>query len=192
MKAPLLLCLCCAVAGILRGSPIPFSGSGTSGSIGPGETWRYSPPTSRQTDEYSWGIPGAGAGSTEWLMTQPVNSFEITFDLPKGVDIDPTLVLPCGSDFCSQEGNTFKPWTEKLISSNTILFTNGGAPLLTTSTSYFVDIFFTGTVTDAAFSGAWDPGSGTAVPEPDCVWMAPAGLLILAWIRRRRAKATAY
>ncbi|MGA8029997.1 MAG: PEP-CTERM sorting domain-containing protein [Bryobacteraceae bacterium] len=187
VRLSMLFCLALASTVSASAGAIPFSDSGKSGTMAPGERWEYHAPFT-SINEYSWGSPGAGQGSTQWVGSNPVTSFEISYDLPRGVDID-LGTYPDGSTFYSVDGKKNYEWIPKLINSDTIRFTDpSGDPALNNTESYFVNIFFTGKVTDSAFSGAWGSAPGTATPEPASLLLIAAGLLgIGGWVRLRRA-----
>src|SRR5215469_18526094 len=98
-----ILALMVACAGMAHaGIVIPFSGSGASGTIAPGEAW-----TINQLSTFNWGSPGVGLGFETWNADISVQDFTITFiDLPQGVQITNVQMPPsCGNGnqtvFCS-------------------------------------------------------------------------------------------
>src|SRR5262245_41414561 len=79
----------CAVAARADVIVIPFSGSGSSGTIAPGEFWSIN-----DLGTFSFGSPGVGAGILPWPgppTPGDITDFTITFTgLPAGVTINPT------------------------------------------------------------------------------------------------------
>lgn len=186
-KLSLLFCLCTLAITAYAGS-IPFSGSGSSGTIQTGQPFAYD--FDGGVVEPDWGIPGIGAGIATW-NGPTVDAFQITFDLPPGVVIDPAMVSlgqsgDCvggaagGTAFCAQPYTS--PWIANLVGDNTIMFIATQGNLLTTGDPFFVNIFFTGGDPNGAdFSGAF-----TVVPEPSGFILLGTGILGLATYLRRR------
>jgi hypothetical protein len=200
LKSALCLCAVAARADIIV---ISFSGSGTSGTIAPGNPWLIN---SAHTND-SWGSPGVLALATLWPGSptpQDITDFTITFTgLPTGVTIDPASLStgPCGrndefiigTEFCSSydAGITpFVPWTPTLSNGDdTITWEGGFFPytILNGGASYFVSIFFTGPVSSVTFTGGWS--TPAAVPEPgSLLLLATAAGLCVAVLRRRAAR----
>jgi hypothetical protein len=73
---------------------IPFSGSGASGTIAPGEPW-----TINQLSSFNWGTPGVGLDFETWNGNVPVEDFTITFtSFANGVQITNLETGPtCGT-----------------------------------------------------------------------------------------------
>jgi hypothetical protein len=168
---------------------IPFSGSGANGTIQTGQPFAYN--FDNGVFEPDWGIPGVGGGTAIWNGPN-VGSFEITFNLPSGIVIDPAQVLvgqtgDCvggaagGTAFCAQPYTS--PWIATLIGTNTIMFTATPGNFLTTGDPFFVNIFFSGgNPSGAAFSGSFT----TVVPEPSSILLFGSGILGVTAILRRR------
>jgi len=166
---------------------IPFSGSGSSGTIQTGQPFLYGFDT-----EFVWGLPGDGHGLTTWNGPL-VGSFDITFNLPDGVVIDPAMVTigqqgDCvggaagGTAFCAQPFT--QPWIATLVDNDTIEFTASPGNYLTPGDPFFVNIFFSGgDPAGASFEGNF----GTTVPEPSSWVLLGTGVLgIAAYVRRRK------
>jgi hypothetical protein len=122
---------------------IPFSGSGASGTIAPGEGWIIN-----QLSSFNWGTPGVGLGFETWNGSVPIEDFTITFtSSANGAQITNLETGPtCGTGnqmvFCS---GTFTPWTP-LLSNNgaTITFTAPGTQMLLPGDSFYINIYFSG------------------------------------------------
>ena len=73
---------------------IPFSGSGSSGTIAPGEAW-----TINQLGSFNWGTPGIGLGFGTWNGSIAVEDFTISFtSFTNGVQITNLETGPtCGT-----------------------------------------------------------------------------------------------
>jgi len=163
---------------------IPFSGSGSSGTIAPGEAW-----TINQLSTFNWGTPGVGQGFETWNGTIPIEDFTITFAFTNGVQITNLETGPtCGTGnetvFCEAKG-TLIPWTPVLSNNGaTVTFTAPSQLMLLPGDSFFINIYFNGdegsTVT---FRGGW---SQEAVPEPFTLGLTASGLLTIAIRRCRR------
>lgn len=187
-KACMALCLMALLPAAAFAGSIPFSGSGSSGTIQTGQPFAYN--FDNGTFEPDWGIPGVGGGTATWSGTE-IGSFEITFNLPAGVVIDPAMVAQgqigdCvggaagGTAFCAQPYT--QPWTATLIGTNTLLFTATPGNFLTTGDPFFVNIFFTGgDPNGASFSGSFN-----TAPEPSSLLLMSSGILGIGAILRRR------
>ncbi len=164
---------------------IPFSSGplpATKGIITTGEPWQYNAIITRTNPEDSWGSPGAGQGSVPWDGLSSVTSFEITFDLPSGAAIDAGAPR---FGFNSIDGANTYAWIPTLISSSAILFIDpSGDPALDNTQSYFVNIYFTGDVTNSRFTGAWDASTASS-PEPSSLLLMAAGILGMGLARRQ-------
>ncbi len=68
---------------------IPFSGSGSSGTLQTGQPFFYD--FDGGVFDPDFGIPGVGNNLATW-NGPTVSQFEITFNLPTGVEIDPAMV----------------------------------------------------------------------------------------------------
>lgn len=176
-----LLASMAAVAGV-----IPFSGSGSSGTINPGQPFSYN--FDGAVFEPDWGVPGVNGGVSVW-SGPTIDQFTITFDLPSGISIDPLdLGTNCnggpfgGNVFCAAPFS--QPWNVTTLTTDSITFTAlPGGDLLIDGDPFFVNIFFTGgDPNGASFNGDWV----TPVPEPSDVLLFGSGILGLAGILRRR------
>jgi len=163
---------------------IPFSGSGASGTIAPGEGW-----TINQLSSFNWGTPGVGLGFETWNGTIPVEDFTITFSFANGVQITNLETGPtCGTGnetvFCEASG-TLIPWTPVLSNNGaTVTFTAPSPLMLLPGDSFFINIFFNGDEgSSVTFRGGW---SQETVPEPFTLGLTASGLLMLAVRHRRR------
>jgi hypothetical protein len=161
---------------------IPFSGSGASGTIAPGEGW-----TINQLSTFNWGVPGIGLGFATWNGSIAVEDFTITFtSLANGVQITNLEMGPtCGTGnetvFCS---GALTPWTPVLSNNGaTVTFTAPGTQMLLPGDSFYINIYFTGNEGNSVtFTGGW---SQEAVPEPLTLGLTASGFLTIA-IRRCR------
>lgn len=159
---------------------IPFSGSGASGTIAPGEAW-----TINQLSSFNWGSPGVGLGFELWNGSVAVEDFTITFlRLPAGVQITNLEMGPtCGTGnetvFC---GPSFDAWTPVLSNGGaTVTFTAPAPEMLVPGDSFYINIYFNGDEGNSvAFTGGW-----SAVPEPFTLGLTGLGLLTVAMRRYR-------
>jgi hypothetical protein len=162
---------------------IPFSGSGASGTIAPGESWAIN-----QLSKFNWGTPGVGLNFETWNGGTSVEDFTITFmGLPVGVQItnlEPGPTCGTGNEtvFCAAAG-ALVPWTPVLTNSGaTITFTAPAPEELVAGDSFYINIYFTGDPgSTVSFTGGW-----SQVPEPLSVCLTALGLLAVAIRRRRR------
>jgi hypothetical protein len=165
---------------------IPFSGSGASGTIAPGQSWAIN-----QLSTFNWGTPGVGLGFDTWNGGVSVEDFTITFTgLPVGVQITNLELGPtCGTGsetvFCTAAG-ALEPWTPVLTNNGaTITFTAPAPKELVAGESCYINIYFNGDPgSTVSFTGGW-----SQVPEPFSVCITGFGLLAVA-IRRRRGRQT--
>lgn len=132
-----MLVLSAAIAGATI--VIPFSGSGSSGTIAPGEGWIIN-----QLGSFNWGSPGVGLGFEVWNGDIPIQDFTITFiDLPQGVQITNLQMPPdCGNGsqtvFCT---GFLTSWTPALTDNGaTVTFTAPGQEMLVPGESFYVNI----------------------------------------------------
>ena len=159
---------------------IPFSGSGATGTIAPGEGW-----TINQLSSFNWGSPGVGLGFETWNGSIAVEDFTITFlRLPAGVQITNLEMGPtCGTGnetvFCS---GFLTAWTPVLSNGGaTVTFTASAPEVLVPGESFYINIFFSGDEGNSvAFTGGW-----SAVPEPFTLGLTGSGLLTIVISRRR-------
>ena len=165
---------------------IPFNGSGSSGTIAPGQPFAYD--FDHASFEPDWGIPGVGATLSSW-NGPTVEQFTITFSLPNGISIDPlNLGNTCnggstgGTVFCASPYS--QPWNVTALTSDSITFTaQPGGDLLVHGDPFFVNIFFSGGDPNGAnFNGAWI----TAVPEPGSLILFGTGILGVGALMRRK------
>ena len=161
---------------------IPFSGSGASGMIAPGQPW-----TINQLSTFNWGTPGIGQGFGTWNGTIPIEDFTITFAFTNGVQITNLETGPtCGTGnetvFCS---GSLTPWTPVLSNGGTtVTFTAPGSQMLLPGDSFYINIYFDGDEgSSVTFRGGW---SQEAVPEPFTLGLTASGLLTIAAARRWR------
>ncbi len=178
-----LLCLLLLASTAAVAGSIPFSGSGSSGTINPGQPFSYS-----GDGGADWGVPGVDGGLAVW--TGPtVDQFTITFDLTGGISIDPLDVgTTCnggpsgGTVFCASPYS--QPWNVTNLTTDSITFTAlPGGDLLINGDPFFINIFFTGgDPNGASFSGDWV----SPVPEPSGLVLFGSGVLGLVGILRRR------
>src|SRR5215469_13892223 len=148
-KLPLFFCVLALASIPAFGENIPFSGSGGAGTV-LGMPFIYDADGGVFLGD--WSIGGVGAGGTPWTGSVTASDFVITFSLPFGSDIDPTLVsigsaAGCqggtfgGTTFCTTSG---VPWTPDLTSNNTLAFFAPAGNDLSPGQDFFVNIFFDG------------------------------------------------
>lgn len=185
-KLVLLLCLIITASMTAVAGDISFSGSGSSGTIAPGQPFSYN--YDHAVVEPDWGVPGVGATLATW-NGPTIGQFTITFSLPAGISIDAlNLGTTCnggsfsGTSFCASPYS--QPWNVTNLTSNSITFTAlPGGDLLTNGDPFFVNIFFAGgDPNGASFSGEWVP----AVPEPGSLILFGSGILGAAALLRRK------
>ncbi len=189
-KTWLAMCLMALLSTLAFAGDIPFSGSGSSGTLQTGQPFAFDFDGGVFAPDF--GIPGVGAGLATW-MGPTVSQFEITFDLPAGVFIDPTMVdigqtgdcvggFAGGTAFCAQPYT--QPWTAQLIGTNELIFTATPGNELTNGDPFFLNIFFAGgDPNGASFSGSFN----TTTPEPSSILLLGSGLLgTLTFVRRRK------
>lgn len=186
-KVLLMLCLMMLAAATASAGNISFTGSGSSGTIDPGQPFSYD--FDNATYEPDWGVPGINNGLATW--TGPtVYGFTITFNLPPGVDIDP-LNLGTTCDGTSSGGTVFcaspfgQPWDVEHLTTNSITFiaAPGDAPLAS-GDPFFINIFFSGgDPNGASFNGEWIT---SPVPEPNSLLLMGSGVLGLMAVLRKK------
>jgi len=160
---------------------IPFSGSGASGTIAPGEGWIIN-----QLSTFNWGSPGVGLGFESWNGSVAIEDFTITFTgLPRGVEITNLETGPtCGNGsqtvFCTASG-TLTPWTPVLTNGGaTVTFTAPAPEMLVPGESFYINIYFNGNEGNSVtFTGGW-----SQVPEPLTLSLTGLGALTVAIWRR--------
>jgi hypothetical protein len=164
-----------------------FSGSGGSGSLGPGagqEPWTYgasSPIPPPAGTDVGWGSPGFSKGLTPSAEAVTVNDFEITFAHP----LDAAEIgLPGGCGGTETGGTVFclggasTPWTPSFsaLTPDMITFTApSAAASLAPGQDYFVNVALLAGdgVSGGAFTGSWS----VAVPVPKPGTLASLALL---------------
>ena len=185
-KFALLLCVVTASWMTAAAGSIPFNGSGSSGTLAPGQPFAYD--YDHAVFEPDWGIPGVGGTLSTW-NGPTVDQFTITFDLPNGISIDPlNLGTTCnggssgGTAFCASPYS--QPWNITNLTSDSITFTAlPGGDLLTNHDPFFLNIFFTGgDPNGASFHGEWV----TTVPEPSSLILFGSGIVGIAALMRRK------
>jgi hypothetical protein len=189
-KLCLAICLMALLPTLALAGDIPFSGSGSDGTLQTGQPFAYD--FDNGVFEPDFGIPGVGNGLATW-EGPTVTSFEIIFNLPAGVVIDPAMVEQgqtgdCvggpagGTAFCAQPYTT--PWTAQLIGTNELVFTATPGNYLTSGDPFFLNIFFSGgDPNGASFSGAFS----YSTPEPSSILLLGSGLLgTVTFLRRRK------
>jgi hypothetical protein len=181
-----LLCLVLLASMAAVAGNIPFSGSGSSGVVNPGQPFAYN--SDGGVFEPDWGIPGVNNGLSDW-NGPTVSQFTITFDLTPGIAVDPlNLGTTCnggsfgGTVFCASPFS--QPWNVTTLTTDSITFTAlPGGDLLINGDPFFVNIFFTGgDPNGASFSGDWV----TPVPEPSGITLFGSAILGLAGVFRRK------
>ena len=173
-----LIDVCAVTAG--ASIVIPFSGSGASGTIAPGQGWIIN-----QLSSFNWGSPGVGLGFGTWSGGIAVEDFTITFlRLPAGVQITNLELGPtCGTGnetvFCS---GFLDAWTPVLSNGgSTVTFTAPAPETLVPGESFYINIYFSGDEGNSvAFTGGW-----SAVPEPFTLSLTGLGSLMVV-VRRWR------
>ena len=170
---------------------IPFSGSGSSGTISPGNLpWAVTSSTSGCDicrGLTVWNLPGFGSFNATWPSgVGNALAFTITFSgLPGGVSIDQTPDSdPTGfTDFTRfHYGDDSVIWTRTFTGSNTVTFTEPGATTMPPGTPFFANIAFNG----GNFSSATFTGSFTTTPEPATFALMFAGVGAVVVLRRRK------
>jgi hypothetical protein len=189
LRLCLVISLIALLSTVALAGDIPFSGSGSSGTLQTGQPFAYD--FDGGVFEPDFGIPGVGNNLATW-QGPTVSQFEITFDLPAGVEIDPAMVElgqtgDCvggpagGTAFCAQPFT--QPWTAQLIGANELIFTATPGNSLTNGDPFFLNIFFTGgDPNGASFSGAFT----ASTPEPSSILLFGSGLLGAVTFMRRR------
>jgi PEP-CTERM motif len=181
------LCLVVLASMAAVAGSIQFNGSGSSGSIDPGQPFSYN--FDGTSPEPNWGVPGVGGTLTTW-SGPTIDQFTINFDLPTGITIDPMNIGDTcnggptgGTVFCASPYS--QPWNVTLSMADTsITFTAlPGGDLLMNGDTFFVNIFFTGgDPNGASFNGDWV----SPVPEPSGIVLFGSGVLGLAGAFRRK------
>ena len=176
-KLVLMFCVVLATVATASAGSISFTGSGTSGTIDPGQPFTYD--FDNAGFEPDWGVPGVNGGLATW-NGPTVNGFTISFDLPGGVSIDPmNLGTTCdgtasgGTVFCA--GPFGQPWDVEALTANSITFQAPDGELLTNGDPFFINIFFTGgDPAGVSFNGEW---LTSPVPEPNSLLFLGSGVL---------------
>ncbi|MCW5639099.1 MAG: PEP-CTERM sorting domain-containing protein [Rubrivivax sp.] len=161
-----------------------WSQSTLTGTIAPGVPW-----AANAHDTNSWGVPGVGNAITGWPDDDGYRDFHITFDLPTGVQLATGLGTTCvggetgGTVLCSDPYTS--PWEAVFDGPNSISFYAPAGVSLDNGVGFFVNIFFTGEVPSATFSGEWTTTG--RVPEPATLALLGLGLAAVGLSRRRTA-----
>jgi uncharacterized repeat protein (TIGR01451 family) len=150
-------------------STLPFSGSGTSGtiSIPPGSVpWSVQNDTSN-TSQDSWGIPGLFQGTATWPGLQSANFFTVTFtNLPTGVFINPLPAPPAGDSTQFQDSTSQTDWGGTISPDGlTVTFTAPAGLPLNPGDSFFVSAVFTGHVDPSGVSFTGEFQSDVGMPS---------------------------
>lgn len=193
-----LAVLACSESSAFADVFFTFSGSGTSGSIsvpgGGSIPWviNSDPITAGQS---AWGSPGLGNGIATWPSTGPQEStLTISFTLPSGVTINPNPPPSLGGFTNAtrfEDDTTGKLWSTAIApGGNSVTFTAPAGSLLNPNDNFFVNVVFTGDVTNG---GVPFTGSFGSVPEPTSLALfgltTLAGAAFCGWRRRQSAVA---
>lgn len=167
---------------------IPFSGSGSSGTIDPGVSWTLLPAIDQSPQNSVWGVPGYQQGVLLWPSpTFGATDFHVTFtDLPQGVTIDnapPNGCVGQGLVMCSVEGGA-NLWTSVLNGPNSVSFFAPSGVVMVQFDQFFVNIPFNAPLDHVTFTGEWTQSA--AIPEPGSLALFGTGLLGLAGTLRRK------
>jgi hypothetical protein len=174
---------------------IPFSGSGASGSIAPGEPWEFH----QGLGIGIWAIPGVdnpGAVPPWNGGVSGIEDFTITFtDLPAGARIISGSILGCagipvfGPGFCSwptASPNDQTMWTPA-FSNDGVTFTAPAGVSLGPGQSFELSVGLGFANFDVPSSVSFTGGWSAAVPEPGtlaCVMIGLIGVIIYPLCRR--------